>query len=92
VNGGWNKSKALLFNIFPAIAFLIGRLIAYFTSFNFNIDFLIPFAAGCFLYIGASDLASETNKHANLRNNGVHSIAFIIGALLIWSIKLLFET
>ena len=49
IHGGWSKGKALLFNVLSALTFLLGGLVAYTVSFNINIAFLIPFAAGNFI-------------------------------------------
>jgi len=40
---------------------------------------LIPFAAGNFLYIGASDLVPEVTRHESLSANVVHFLAFALG-------------
>ena len=74
-----------------ALAFLAGGLIAYVASFRLNVDFLVPFAAGNFLYIGASDLVPEVNKHGEIKTNVVHFLAFAGGLLLMWLIKVTFE-
>ena len=89
LHGGWEKRKALLFNVLSALTFLLGGLVAYTLSFNFDISFLIPFAAGNFIYIGASDLVPEVNKHENIKDNVISFAAFIIGILLMLIIKLL---
>ena len=72
VHGGWSKRKALLFNVLSGLTFLAGGLVTYALSFQMDISWLIPFAAGNFLYIGASDLVPEVNKHHDLRANAVH--------------------
>jgi len=41
---------------------LVGSLVAYAASFEVDVTFLLPFAAGNFLYIAASDLVPEVNK------------------------------
>ena len=61
------KRSALAFNVLSALTFLLGGLIAYTLSFNFDISFLVPFAAGNFIYIGATDLVPEVNKHTGLK-------------------------
>ena len=88
INGGWKKGKALLFNALSALTFLIGGLVAYFLSFNIDISFLIPFAAGNFIYIGATDLVPEVNKHKDVKVNLVNFLTFIFGVLLMLFIKL----
>jgi len=87
IHGGWSKRKALLFNMASALTFLLGGLLAYAVSFNINVAFLIPFAAGNFLYIGASDLVPEVNKHVDFKANLIHFISFLSGVLSMWLIK-----
>ncbi len=89
IHGGWEKRKALLYNMLSALTFLLGGLVTYFLSFNIDISFLIPFAAGNFIYIGASDLVPEVNKHKDIKTNLVNYAAFITGILLMLSIKVL---
>lgn len=90
LHGGWTKGKALLFNVLSATSFLLGGVLAYVVSFNVNVDFLIPFAAGNFIYIGASDLVPEVNKHDNVKANVVHFAAFVTGLALMGGIRVLF--
>lgn len=91
VHGGWGKRKALMFNVLSALTFLVGGLFTYVASFNIDISFLIPFAAGNFIYIGASDLVPEVKGHENLRANSINFIAFLIGIALMLIIKLALE-
>lgn len=91
IHGGWSKGKALLFNVLSALTFLLGGLVAYTVSFNMNIAFLIPFAAGNFIYIAASDLVPEVSKHEDLKVNAVNLAAFVFGAGLMLIIKILLE-
>ncbi len=89
VHGGWSKRKALLFNVLSASTFLLGGLLTYAISFEFNVDFLVPFAAGNFIYIAASDLVPEVNKHNDWQKNLVHFLAFVSGIGLLLVIRLL---
>jgi zinc and cadmium transporter len=82
IHGGWDKRRALLFNVLSALTFLAGGLTAYFVSFHVDVDFLVPFAAGNFIYIGASDLVPEVNRHEKLANNVIHFLAFCSGLAL----------
>jgi zinc and cadmium transporter len=84
VNGGWSKRRALLFNVLSGLTFLLGGLLAYGLSFRVDVSWLIPFAAGNFLYIGASDLVPEVNKHHDPKTNAVHLGAFILGLALLF--------
>lgn len=89
VNGGWERNRALLFNVLSALTFLVGGITAYFASFKMNVDFLVPFAAGNFIYIGASDLVPEINKHRDSKANYIHFLSFILGVTLMWVIKVI---
>jgi zinc and cadmium transporter len=83
IHGGWKKTKALMFNFFSSLAIIIGGVLAYFLSSKINIVYLIPFAAGTFIYIGASDLIPEIKNHNSLKKNLTHFIFFVLGILFI---------
>jgi hypothetical protein len=63
IHGGWNKGKALLYNFLSALTFLLGGIVAYGASFVLDVTFLLPFAAGNFIYIAAADLIPEIKHH-----------------------------
>jgi zinc and cadmium transporter len=79
VHGGWSKRQALLFNVISALTFLAGSLIAWAASFAVDVSWLVPFAAGNFLYIGASDLVPEIRHHPSLGKSLLHLAAFAAG-------------
>lgn len=89
IHGGWPKRRALLFNVLSGLTFLGGGLIAYSLSFQVNIAWIIPFAAGNFIYIGASDLVPEVNKHTNTRLDLINVLAFLFGLILLLGAKLI---
>ena len=91
LHGGWSKKKALLFNVLSASTFLVGGILAYLLSFSAWVYYLIPFAAGSFLYIGASDLIPEVNKHHHLTNTIIHFLSFATGILFLLGIRMLFH-
>ncbi|KPK36994.1 MAG: zinc transporter [Nitrospira bacterium SG8_35_1] len=91
VHGGWSRKKALLLNFLSASTFLLGGLLAYMFSFSDWIYFLIPFAAGNFIYIGASDLIPEVNKHENFSRNVLHFCCFSTGILILLALRIAFS-
>ena len=91
LHGGWEKRRALLYNVLSALTFLAGGLIAYAASFRLDVSFLVPFAAGNFIYIGAADLIPEVKAHAEARANVVHFAAFAVGVALMLAVKLALE-
>jgi zinc and cadmium transporter len=88
LHGGWEKRRALLYNMLSALTFLAGGLLAYAASFRLDVAFLVPFAAGNFIYIGAADLIPEVKAHAELRANLVHFAAFCVGVALMLAVRL----
>jgi zinc and cadmium transporter len=92
VHGGWSKRRALLFNVLSGLTFLLGALVAYGLSFQLDVRWLIPFAAGNFLYVGASDLVPEVNKHFAVKTNAIHLLAFVFGLVLLLAAKLAIES
>lgn len=64
IHGGFKKSKALLFNLISASTALLGTIIGLLiSSKNETISaFLIPLAAGGFIYIAATDLIPELKE------------------------------
>lgn len=88
VHSGWTKGKALLFNVLSGLTFLLGGLLAYAASFHLDVDFLVPFAAGNFIYIGASDLVPEVNRHRSARANAIHFGSFVLGIAFVAALAL----
>lgn len=87
--GGWKKSKALLANFLSALSIIVGGIISYCFSDFLNTAILLPFAAGNFLYIAASDLIPEIKKSDNPLRGIMLFIAFISGVFFILLLKLL---
>lgn len=83
---GFEKGKALLLNFQVALAAVAGGLTGYFLSFRVEqmTTFLLPFAAGGFLYISTSDLIPEIRKETNLKKSLVSFGFFIIGILIMY--------
>jgi zinc and cadmium transporter len=87
VHGGFKRGEALVFNVLSALTFLLGGIITYLAASRIDVTFLVPFAAGTFIYIGASDLVPEVNKHENSVNNVIHFLSFAAGIALMWLIR-----
>jgi len=90
IHGGWRKGSALLYNFLSALTFFAGGLVAYFASFTFNTSFLLPFAAGNFIYIAAADLIPEIKDSETLSVSAVHFLSFAAGLGSMLAVRLLF--
>jgi zinc and cadmium transporter len=86
LHGGWTKKSALLFNLLSGLTFLAGAMLAYAASFRFDVRWLVPLAAGNFIYIGASDLVPEVNKPHTIASSLVHFVAFAGGLGLLFGL------
>ena len=86
IHGGWKKGMALFVNLLSGLTFLVGGLLAYAASEHVDVAFLVPLAAGNFIYLGASDLVPEVKAHESLRANALHLSAFCAGLLLLWAV------
>lgn len=84
LHGGWSKLRALAFNLLSALTFLAGGLLTYAASAAFDVSYLVPFAAGTFIYIGATDLVPEINKPDSAARNIASFAMFLVGAALMY--------
>ncbi len=87
LHGGWSRRKALVVNVLSSLPFLFGGLLTWAASLQMDVAFLVPFAAGNFLYIAASDLIPEVNRHHRLATAALHFAAFAAGALVLLGIR-----
>ncbi len=79
IHSGWNRKRALVFNVLSATTFLLGGLVAYALSRSVDVALLLPFAGGSFIYIAAVDLLPQISAQIGLRDKLVQSMAFVGG-------------
>jgi zinc and cadmium transporter len=87
LHSGWEKKKALLYNFFSALTIVLGGLVVYFASEFINIIYLLPIAAGNFIYIATSDLIPEIKHNTNRKENVLHFSALVAGIAFLWGVK-----
>ena len=88
VHAGWSRRAALLFNGLSGLGFLAGGMSTLLLSRGADVRFLVPFAAGNFIYIACADLVPEINRHEDWRTNVLHFLAFASGLGLLLGVKL----
>jgi zinc and cadmium transporter len=91
VHGGWSRRRALTYNFLSALAFLLGGVVAYAASLTISVTFLLPFAAGNFIYIAAADLIPEVKHEESLSRSAIHFVSFLLGLGLLLLIRLMFH-
>lgn len=89
VYGGFKKTKALMLNFMTALTAIVGGIVGYYVSgiSQTFVMFLLPFAAGGFIYIAASDLIPEIRKEPSISKSLLNLVIFIIGILIMYGIK-----
>jgi zinc and cadmium transporter len=91
IHGGFKTKKALLYNFLTALFAIIGTIISLVIGeFTQSLTlFLMPFAAGNFIYIACSDLIPELHKDCSTKKTIIQSIVFILGVAIIASLAFL---
>ena len=93
VYGGFEKKKALVINFVVALTIVVGGVVGYLISrcIENAVMFLLPFAAGGFIYIAATDLIPEIKKELDIKKSMTTMIVFACGILIMWLVKFVFH-
>jgi len=93
IYGGFKKKKAIVLNFIVALTIVLGGIVGYFISNTAeqSVIFLLPFAAGGFIYIAATDLVPEIKKEINIRKSMATMVVFVCGILIMWLVKMAFH-
>ena len=88
---GFNKKKAVIINYIVSFIVVVGAVAGYFFFVYLEniIPFLLPFAAGGFIYIAASDIMPEIRKESDLKKSIISFLVFLLGIGLMFALKLL---
>jgi zinc and cadmium transporter len=86
VHSGWDRRGALTFNVLSAMTFLAGSLAAYGLAERVEIAYLVPFAAGNFVYIALADLLPEISTARELTDKLIHTGGFVLGLGLLLAV------
>jgi zinc and cadmium transporter len=89
--GGFGKKRALTYNFLSALAAVAGALVTYYLAFQRQgvAQVLLPFAAGGFVYIAATDLMPELHKRTQGKESVVQLLTILIGIGLMAALKIL---
>lgn len=87
LHGGFTVSRALLFNLVTAATSILGAGIVLYlgSEFQASMTWLVPFAAGNFIYIAAADLIPELHKEVKWNKSVLQLLAVLagIGAMIL---------
>lgn len=90
---GFSRRRALMYNFLSACIAIIGVVIGFLLyTVNGSIStYLLPFAAGGFIYIAASDLIPEIHKDNKASRAVISYLLFIVALVFMYFVKVLFE-
>jgi len=90
--GGFSKKRAIMLNFVVALTAVLGGIVGYFVSNLIEniVVFILPFAAGGFIYIAATDLVPEIRKELDMKKYMATLLVFICGILIMWVTKVIF--
>ncbi|MEM2988064.1 MAG: ZIP family metal transporter [Candidatus Bathyarchaeia archaeon] len=92
VYGGLSRKKALTYNFISAVTAILGALATYFLAYLRSIEtLLVPFAAGGFIYIAATDLMPELHKKSHAGESVIQLFVILLGIGLMAFLKIAFE-
>lgn len=91
VNGGYSRSRALMFNFLSALTAVAGTVtvLAFGNTGNDLIMVLTSFAAGNFIYIAASDLIPELHREVGLKKTVLQFVTMLMGIGVMFALLLL---
>lgn len=78
---GYSKRKAIFYNLATACTAILGVLIGTYAIETFESieKQVLLFTAGNFIYIAATDIMPELNRHEGIRRGLAHLIALVMG-------------
>lgn len=78
---GYSRRQAFFLNFVSALVAVVGTVVGLLlgTHTEFFVSFILPFAAGGFLYIAGSNLVPELHKQCDLRSSICHVLFLLIG-------------
>ncbi|MAG22032.1 MAG: ZIP family metal transporter [Candidatus Diapherotrites archaeon] len=80
VYSGYDRKKALAYNFLVQLSSIAGGILGFFLGTSSGLmPILLPFAAGGFIYISASDLIPEFHKEMDLKKTILAFIFFMLG-------------
>ena len=91
IHAGFSRTKAFVMNYLVALMVVLGGVAGYFISFYTEniVAFMLPFAAGGFIYVASADLMPELRKEKNFIKSFISFVIFLLGIVLMFAVKLI---
>lgn len=91
IHSGYTKGRALWLNFLSSLVAIVGVMVAFlFKDISQIVDvWLLPLAAGGFIYIALTDLIPELQKSKKTKNSIIQIIMILVGVGLMFSLTFL---
>jgi len=89
LHSGFSRKKALFYNVLVSLTAVLGGILGYYASHYMAqvASYLVPVAAGGFLYISASDLVPELKHERSTKKTISMILTFLLGVFLMFLVK-----
>jgi len=86
LHGGFNRRRALFYNLLSSLTSIIGGVVAYFflSQTSHMIPYLLAVAASSFIYIAVADLIPGLHKKVDISTTIQQIVLILAGILLIY--------
>ncbi|MBI1971829.1 MAG: ZIP family metal transporter [Candidatus Aenigmarchaeota archaeon] len=90
LKGGVNRKKAVVLNLFSALAAVAGLLVSMAVSGYIEgfVSMMVPFTIGNFVYIAGSDLIPELHKEKKTAKSAAQLVSFVLGIVVMYLLLL----
>ena len=91
IYAGYSRARALFLNFLSAVVAIVGAIIGLVVGAqveNFS-TYIIPFAAGGFIYIATADIIPELHKEIEILKSLKQLISILIGVEVMWLLKII---
>lgn len=84
IHSGFSRRRALLYNILVSLTCIAGGILGYIASHTVTAfaTYLVPIAAGAFIYISAADLIPDLKKESSTKRILTLVATFLVGVLI----------
>lgn len=86
LNSGYERRRALFFNVLASMATIVGAVIAYYSlqSMQYALPYILAIAASSFIYIAVADLIPGLHKKTELRETIQQITLIALGVVTIY--------
>jgi zinc and cadmium transporter len=91
VHSGFSVRKALWFNFLTACTAIAGTAFVLLFGLNIHglVNYIIPFAAGGFIYLAGCDLIPELKKENSIKQSLLQLCCIVLGMLMLYAFRFL---